>query len=120
VAYDPIGHKIAFAGFESDTLLIYDIAKGTFTPSSASPGGSIHDNTCGDNSGGLYVGSGNDENANLPLRHRQRHVDAAALDAHDHDNNSTCVVSQDGYLYEATGNGPGFYRLPLGTYATKK
>jgi hypothetical protein len=33
-----------------------------------------------------------------------------------HDNNSSCVVSQDGYLYFPTNTGASFYRLPLGTY----
>lgn len=30
-----------------------------------------------------------------------------------HDNWSSCVVSQDGYLYYGT-DAPAFYRLPLG------
>ena len=33
-----------------------------------------------------------------------------------HDNNSSCVVSQDGYLYFPTNSGSALYRLPLGKY----
>ena len=34
-----------------------------------------------------------------------------------HDNNSSCVVSQDGFLYFPTNDaGSDFFRLPLGTY----
>jgi hypothetical protein len=120
VAYDPIGHKIAFAGFESNYLVIYDIAKGTFTPGSTNPGNEIHDNSCGDNAGGMYVGSDIDET--MMYRYdiaADTFTPLPAMPA-GHDNNSTCVVSQDGYLYVGTSDGPSFFRLPLGKYAKKK
>jgi hypothetical protein len=122
MAYDPIGNRIAFGGYSSSALMIYDITKGTFTTSATNPGGSIHDNSCGDNSGGMYVGSSTDEE--MVYRYDFATDTFTALPAMPagHDNNSTCVVSQDGYLYEATaGEGKkesaGMFRLPLGTYA---
>jgi hypothetical protein len=117
LAYDPVGDTIVFGGFLTDYFLVYDIANDAFAMSSTNPGGYIRDNTCGDRSGGVYVGSDDDENAMYRYD--------VALDTWtelpslptSHDNVSTCVVSQDGYLYVGTSNGPGFYRLPLGKYA---
>jgi hypothetical protein len=114
LAYDPIGHKIAFGGYISPWLLVYDIAKGTFTQSANSPGGPIETNSCGDNSGGMYTGSWDDENE----MYRYDIATDTWTEIPDlpvpHDNLSTCVVSQDGYLYAGTAEGPSFFRLPLG------
>lgn len=100
------------AGFQNDHFLVLDIATGKFTESSANPGGEIHDNTCGDNSGGVYVGS-----TDFLTMHRydvatDTWADLPALPMM-HDNNSSCVVSQDGWLYYPTQPG-GFFRLQLG------
>jgi hypothetical protein len=119
MAYDPIGNRIAFGGFESTALMIYDIAKGTFTTSSENPGGKIHDNSCGDNAGGMYVGSDSDETMVYRYDFATDTFTALPPMPLGHDNNSTCVVSQDGYLYEPTHDGPAMYRLPLGTYPKK-
>ena len=113
VAYDPWSNSVLVSGYENDRFLIYAIDTGKFTESSVSPGGDIRDNTCGDNSGGVYTGSGD-------FNHMYRYD--VATDTWDvlpdlpeqHDNDSTCVVSQDGWLYYPTTYG-GFYRLPLGT-----
>jgi len=113
VAYDPWSNSILFSGFENDRFLIYGIDSGKFTESSVSPGGEIHDNTCGDNSGGVYAGS-------TDFLHMYRYD--VATDTWEvlpdlpmqHDNDSTCVVSQDGFLYYPTTYG-GFYRIGLGT-----
>jgi hypothetical protein len=119
IAYDPIDNKIAFAGFLNDYLLIYDIAKGTFTSSSSNPGNYIHDNSCGDNSGGMYVGSDTDETAMYRYDIAADTFTPLPPLPIGHDNSSGCVVSQDGYLYVGTYSGPAFFRLPLGKYAKK-
>ncbi len=118
-AYDPIGHKIAFAGHLAAHVLVYDIAKGTFALSSTSPGGSIRDNSCGDNSGGLYVGSGSNRSMMYRYDIANDTFTELPLLPTEHDDNSTCIVSQDGYLYVGTGKAPAFYRLALGKYPSK-
>jgi streptogramin lyase len=114
VAYDPLGNNILFAGFQNDHFMIFDIDKGSFSESSSNPGGEIKDNTCGDNSGRVYTGA-------KDYLHMYRYDVASDtwtvlpdLPA-EHDNNSTCVVSQDGWLYYGTENTSGFFALPLGT-----
>jgi hypothetical protein len=113
VAYDPIGHRVAFAGFGNDRFQIYDIAAGTFSVGAASPDGQISDNTCGDNSGGIYTGGGS-----YQWMYRYDFASDTWTVLPDlpstHDNNSSCVVSQDGYLYYPTQNTNEFFRLPLG------
>ena len=79
-----------------------------------SPGGPIHDNTCQDRSGHVYLGS--DINPTMMYQFdvmTQTFVPLPPM-PFPHDNNSSCVVSQEGYLY--VGNSGGvMIRLPLGT-----
>jgi hypothetical protein len=126
MVYDPVGNRILFSGFENKEgrFLIFDLATEKFTDSSVSPGGFIHDNTCHDRSGGVYTGA-----ANFFDMYRYDITTDTWTEIPTppvgHDYNSTCVVSQDGWLYY-TNQGPGYkskdskpkgyslLRLPLG------
>ncbi len=116
IAFDPISRKLVFTGYGNDTFLIFDLATEEFSAGSASPGGAVRDNTCQDRSGGIYAGSDLD-----PTKMYRYDIAADSWTVLPdlptaHDNNSTCVVSQDGYLYYPTDEGgpDEFYRLPLG------
>jgi hypothetical protein len=115
MAYDPVHDRIALAGYGADHFLIFDIATSEFSEGSVSPGGVILDNSCQDRSGGIYTGS-----AGYDTMYR---YDIGAdtwtplpTVPTNHDNNSNCVVSGDGYLYFATAESGAteLFRLPLG------
>jgi hypothetical protein len=116
LAYDPITNAIAFTGFENDRFLVFDIDDGTFHEGAPNPGGRVCDNTCQDRSGGVYAGT-----AGYAQMYRYDIAEDTWTILPDlpalHDNNSNCVVSEDGFLYFATDDGESgkeFYRLPLG------
>jgi hypothetical protein len=109
--YDPVTNTIVYAGYNATRFVKYDIDTGVFTQSSVNPGGNIKDNTCGDRSGHVYTGS---------TSYTQVYQYTIAADTWlalpnppvPHDNVSTCAVSQDGWLYEATGT--SWFRISLG------
>jgi len=116
MAYDPVTNAIAFAGFSNDRFLIFDIDDETFHEGTPNPDGEIHDNSCQDRAGGIYTGNGD-----FTLMYRYDIADDSwtvlpTLPT-PHDNNASCVVSEDGYLYYATDDSGAqeFFRLPLGT-----
>jgi hypothetical protein len=116
MAYDPISNRIAFTGFQNDRFMLFDLDTLEFTEGSVSPGGAVRDNACQDGSGGIYTGS-----ADFVTMWRYDIAADTWTQLPDpptiHDNGSSCVVTQDGYLYYATAvgaMGAEFYRLPLG------
>jgi cysteine-rich repeat protein len=111
VAYDPVTNSIVFSGFGSDRLALFDLASQSFSIGPASPRGTIRDNTCQDRSGHIYTGT---NNGSLMMQYDVATGTWTELPAlpFPHDNQSTCVVSQDGFLYYGTTG--GFARLPLG------
>ena len=115
VAYDPISNRIAFAGSSSDHFKIFDIGSEKYWDGSTSPEGAIHTCTCQDRSGGVYTGSA-DLGKLMRYDIGKDTWTAVSPPPEAHDNNSSCVVSQDGYLYFPTNSGSALYRLPLGTY----
>jgi hypothetical protein len=114
MAYDPTGNILLFTGFGNDTFGLFDLNDLTFSQSSASPGGSVLDITCGDRSGHVYHGSGDDDTAMYQYDVATDTYAGLPTLIWTNDNNSTCTVSETGYLYVA--NSPSqMYRLPLGT-----
>jgi hypothetical protein len=113
VGYDPRTNSIVFSGFYNDTLVIYSLDDDTFTQS-PSPGGFIRDNSCQDRSGHFYVGSETTQTLMYQFDVETGVFTPLPPLPFVHDNNSSCVVSQEGYLY--VGNSPAtLARLPLGT-----
>lgn len=114
LGYDPRTNRLVFTGYSNSTLVVYSIDDDTFTAAAPSPGGFVRDNSCQDRSGHFYVGS-----ESAPTMMYQFDIEAGTFTPlpqmpFEHDNNSSCVVSQEGYLY--VGNSPlMLYRLPLGT-----
>ena len=114
LGYDPRTNSLVFTGFQNATLVVYSIDDDTFTAASPSPGGFVRDNSCQDRSGHFYVGSDS-----TPTMMYQFDVETGTFTPlpelpFAHDNNSSCAVSQEGYLY--VGNSPPMlYRLSLGT-----
>ncbi len=115
VAYDPLSNKLVVTGYENDSFLVFDLTSEEFSQGSVSPGGPVRDNSCQDLAGGIYVGSDDDPG-------KMYRYDIAADEFTvlpdlpvQHDNNSTCVVSEDGYLYYATNTDIDgqFFRLKL-------
>lgn len=112
VIYDPVTNSILSAGFLATSFQVFDIDTETFTTSAASPGGIIRDHTCGDRSGHVYTGA---DDASVIW---QLDVATGAWTSFatpmPHDNNSTCVVSEDGFYYFATSG--QWFRISLGTH----
>lgn len=111
--YDPVTNSIVYGGYTGTRFVRYDIDTGVFTLGALSPGLALKDNTCGDRSGHVYSGSNSatsmyqyDVAANTWLMLPNPPM--------PHDNVSTCVVSQAGWLYYATNS--SWYRLALGTH----
>jgi hypothetical protein len=116
LGYDPNTNVIVFAGHESEFLMRFSISSVEFLTSSSHHGyGPIHDNTCHDRSGGLYVGN---EDFTQMYRYDIPSDTWTALPNLPamHDDESSCVVSQDGWLYYATNSSGSteFFRLLLG------
>jgi hypothetical protein len=113
IGYDPRTNSIVFSGFFNDTLVIYSLDNDTFAQAQ-SPGGYIRDNSCQDRSGHFYVGSESTQTLMYQLDVETGTFTPLPSLPFVHDNNSSCVVSQEGYLY--VGNNPtALARLPLGT-----
>jgi hypothetical protein len=113
VVYDPITNSIAYGGYNGNRFAVYDIDTGAFTLGTVTPGGRLKDNTCGDRSGHAYSGS----EFGITMHQYTIATDSWVMIPNPpaaHDNVSTCVVSQDGWLYYATGS--NWYRLSLGTH----
>jgi len=105
MAYDPITDAITFGSYwDESTFLTFDLAGETFAEGAALPdGGTITDSTCQDRAGGIYVLS------SIGFAYR---YDIAANEYEilpdlpaPHDDNSSCVVSEVGYLYYGTSSG---------------
>jgi len=114
LGYDPRTNSLVFSGYFNDVLVVYSLDDDTFTQAMPSPGVQIRDNSCQDRSGHFYVGS-----ELMPTMMYQFDVEAGTFTPlpplpFAHDNNSSCVVSQEGYLYVGN-NPPTLARLPLGT-----
>lgn len=111
-AYDPLTNRILFGGYTSHRFIIFDIATEKFTPGSENPAGAILDSTCQDRAGGVYTGSSDFTTMYRYDIATDTWKDLPTLPVH-HDDFSSCVVSEDGYLYYGTST-PSFHRLPLG------
>jgi hypothetical protein len=121
LVYDPIGNKILFGSYDDEsTFLVFDLDAEEFTITSPIPdGGYITDATCQDRAGGMYLLS-SESDSTYYVNYAYRYD--IATDAYEplptlpfaHDYNSSCVVSETGYLYY--GAYGSFARLRLNTH----
>jgi hypothetical protein len=115
LAYSPSSNRILFAGHGSNEFLRFHIDTFQLSESSQHPDGPIRDNSCQDRSGGIYVG-----NSDFTMMYRYD-IEADTWTALPllpavHDDESSCVVSADGWLYYPTNSSGSteFFRLRLG------
>lgn len=115
VVYDPETNMILSAGFLATSFVRFDLDTMTFlTPSAVSPGGVIRDHTCGDRSGNVYTGADDASALWIYTPATDTWTLFPVMTPMPHDNNATCVVSQEGYYYFMTN--AQLFRISLGVY----
>ncbi|MDP2304999.1 MAG: putative metal-binding motif-containing protein [Pseudomonadota bacterium] len=112
LGYDPTGPALYFGAFHMPALYRYDLVSGEITQVADIPESQLNDIFCSDRSGHIYAAG--DTGGKTMWQYTTATDTWASLPdlPTDHGNNSTCTVSEDGWLYVGTDNSE-FYRLAL-------
>ena len=112
MGYDPTTRGVYFGAYYTAALYRYDLDSAVVSRVTDIPEPQLNDIFCSDHSGHLYA-AGDSSGTTMWQYTTATDTWAAIPDLpSDHGNNSTCTVSEDGYLYVGTDD-YSFYRLEL-------
>ncbi len=113
LAYDPDPRAIYFGSYSSSALYRYGLDSGSVDTMTSHPESQLNDIYCGDRSGHIYA-AGNSSGTTMWQYDIATDAWSAMPDLPtDHGNNGSCTVSEDGWLYVATGSNLVLHRIAL-------
>ena len=114
LVYDPVYHSLFIGEYSQPQLYRFDLTTYSVTQLADIPENQLNDIFCGDRSGHIYAAG---DSAGTTIFQYDIASNAWTqmpnLPA-NHGNNGSCTVSEEGYLYVASGSLRQLYRIDLG------